>query len=354
MEYLNLISGVTMIKTIYFEDNKVKYIDQTLLPSTYKVVSCSDVRELEIAIKTLAIRGAPAIGVAGAYGIVLAALSYNGDDKEEFFKVIKDGEKIKNARPTAVNLMWAVDRMMNVFSRIKNQSIDEIKKELFLEAERIRKEDAEINRKMGQHGHPLISTGDGVLTHCNAGALATSEYGTALGVIRAAVEAGKKIRVFSDETRPLLQGARLTTWELKQDRIPVTLICDNMAGISMRRGLIQKVIVGADRIAMNGDTANKIGTYQVAVLAKENNVPFYVAAPISTFDPKARTGDDIPIEERNKDEVTHIQGIRIATEGIDVFNPAFDVTPAKYISGIITEKGVLKPPYDKSIKELFS
>jgi len=251
MEYLNLISGVTMIKTIYFEDNKVKYIDQTLLPSTYKVVSCSDVRELEIAIKTLAIRGAPAIGVAGAYGIVLAALSYNGDDKEEFFKVIKDGEKIKNARPTAVNLMWAVDRMMNVFSRIKNQSIDEIKKELFLEAERIRKEDAEINRKMGQHGHPLISTGDGVLTHCNAGALATSEYGTALGVIRAAVEAGKKIRVFSDETRPLLQGARLTTWELNQDRIPVTLICDNMAGISMRRGLIQKVIVGADRIAMN-------------------------------------------------------------------------------------------------------
>lgn len=342
-----------MIKTIFFEDNKVKYIDQTLLPGEYKVVSCTDVKKLEIAIKTLAIRGAPAIGVGGAYGIVLAALSYKGDNKDEFFKVIKDGEKIKDARPTAVNLMWAVERMMKFFDSIQNQSIEEIKKELILEAERIRKEDAEINRKMGQYGHPLISTGDGVLTHCNAGALATSEYGTALGVIRAAVEAGKKIRVYSDETRPLLQGARLTTWELKEDGIPVTLICDNMAGISMRRGLIQKVIVGADRIAMNGDTANKIGTYQVAVLAKENNIPFYVAAPISTFDPKAKTGEDIPIEERSKDEVTHIGGKRIATEGIEVFNPAFDVTPAKYISGIITEKGVLRPPYEKSIKELF-
>lgn len=342
-----------MIKTIYFEDNMVKYIDQTLLPAEYKVVSCTDVKKLEVAIKTLAIRGAPAIGVAGAYGIVLGALSYNGNNKDEFFKVIKDSENIKNARPTAVNLMWAVERMMSHFATIKNNSIEEIKKELILEAEKIRKEDAEINRKMGQYGHPLISTGDGVLTHCNAGALATSEYGTALGVIRAAVEAGKKIRVYSDETRPLLQGARLTTWELKEDGIPVTLICDNMAGISMRRGLIQKVIVGADRIAMNGDTANKIGTYQVAVLAKENNIPFYVAAPISTFDSKAKTGEDIPIEERDKDEVTNLGGKRIATEGIDVFNPAFDVTPAKYISGIITEKGVLRPPYEKSIKELF-
>ncbi len=342
-----------MIKTIFFEDNKVKYIDQTLLPLEYKVVSCSDVKKLEVAIKTLAIRGAPAIGVAGAYGIVLAALSYKGKDKDEFFNVISEGEKIKNARPTAVNLMWAVERMMGFFETIKHLSIEEIKKELIYEAERIREEDAEINRKMGQHGHPLISTGDGVLTHCNAGALATSEYGTALGVIRAAVDAGKKIRVYSDETRPLLQGARLTTWELKEDGIPVTLICDNMAGISMRRGLIQKVIVGADRIAMNGDTANKIGTYQVAVLAKENNVPFYVAAPISTFDPKAKTGDDIPIEERNKDEVTHIGGKRIATDGIDVFNPAFDVTPAKYISGIITERGVLRAPYKKSVKKLF-
>lgn len=341
-----------MIKTIYFEDNKVKYIDQTLLPGEYKIVSCTDVKELEVAIKTLAIRGAPAIGVAGAYGIVLAALSYNGNNKEEFFNIISEGEKIKNARPTAVNLMWAVERMMGVFQKIKNLSIEDIKKELILEAEMIRKEDAEVNRKMGQYGHPLISTGDGVLTHCNAGALATSEYGTALGVIRAAVEAGKKIRVYSDETRPLLQGARLTTWELKEDGIPVTLICDNMAGISMRRGLIQKVIVGADRIAMNGDVANKIGTYQVAVLAKENNIPFYVAAPISTFDPKAKTGEDIPIEERNKNEVTHIGGVRIATEGIDVFNPAFDVTPAKYISGIITEKGVLEPPYEKIIKQL--
>lgn len=342
-----------MIKTIFFEDNKVKYIDQTLLPLEYKVVSCSDVKKLEVAIKTLAIRGAPAIGVAGAYGIVLAALSYKGKDKDEFFNVIYEGEKIKNARPTAVNLMWAVEGMMEFFETIKHLKIEEIKKELISEAERIREEDAEINRKMGQYGHPLISTGDGVLTHCNAGALATSEYGTALGVIRAAVDAGKKIKVYSDETRPLLQGARLTTWELKEDGIPVTLICDNMAGISMRRGLIQKVIVGADRIAMNGDTANKIGTYQVAVLAKENNVPFYVAAPISTFDPKAKTGEDIPIEERNKDEVTHIGGKRIATEGIDVFNPAFDVTPVKYISGIITERGVLRAPYKKSIKNLF-
>lgn len=342
-----------MIKTIFFEDNKVKYIDQTLLPLEYKVVSCSDVKKLEVAIKTLAIRGAPAIGVAGAYGIVLAALSYKGKDKGEFFNVISEGEKIKNARPTAVNLMWAVERMMGFFETIKHLKIEEIKKELISEAERIREEDAEINRKMGQYGHPLISTGDGVLTHCNAGALATSEYGTALGVIRAAVDAGKKIKVYSDETRPLLQGARLTTWELKEDGIPVTLICDNMAGISMRRGLIQKVIVGADRIALNGDTANKIGTYQVAVLAKENNVPFYVAAPISTFDPKAKTGEDIPIEERNKDEVTHIGGKRIATEGIDVFNPAFDVTPVKYISGIITERGVLRAPYKKSIKNLF-
>lgn len=342
-----------MIKTIFFEDNKVKYIDQTLLPRKYKVVSCTDVKKLEVAIKTLAIRGAPAIGIGGAYGIVLAALSYKGSNKDEFFKVIEEGEKIKNARPTAVNLTWAVRRMMDRFHSIKDKSIPEIKKELILEAERIRDEDANINRKMGQYGHPLISNGDGVLTHCNAGALATSEYGTALGVIRAAVEAGKKVRVYSDETRPLLQGARLTTWELKEDGIPVTLICDGMAGISMRRGLIQKVIVGADRIALNGDTANKIGTYQVAVLAKENNIPFYVAAPISTFDPKAKTGDDIPIEERDKDEVTHIGGKRIATERIDVFNPAFDVTPAKYISRIITEKGVLKAPYEKSIKKLF-
>lgn len=342
-----------MIKTIFFEDNKVKYIDQTLLPGKYKVVSCTDVKKLEVAIKTLAIRGAPAIGIGGAYGIVLAALSYKGSNKDEFFKAIEEGEKIKNARPTAVNLTWAVRRMMDRFHSIKDRSIPEIKKELILEAERIREEDANINRKMGQYGHPLISNGDGVLTHCNAGALATSEYGTALGVIRAAVEAGKKVRVYSDETRPLLQGARLTTWELKEDGIPVTLICDGMAGISMRRGLIQKVIVGADRIALNGDTANKIGTYQVAVLAKENNIPFYVAAPISTFDPKAKTGDDIPIEERDKDEVTHIGGKRIATEGIDVFNPAFDVTPAKYISRIITEKGVLKAPYEKSIKKLF-
>ncbi len=342
-----------MIKTIFFEGDKVKYIDQTLLPHKYKIVSCKDVKKLEVAIKTLAIRGAPAIGVAGAYGIVLAALSYKGSDKKEFFKAIKEGEKIKNARPTAVNLMWAVERMMRRFESVKNLSISEIKNELILEAERVRAEDAEINRKMGQYGHPLVSTGDGVLTHCNAGALATSEYGTALGVIRAAVDAGKKISVYSDETRPLLQGARLTTWELKEDGIPVTLICDNMAGIAMRRGLIQKVIVGADRIAMNGDTANKIGTYQVAVLAKENNIPFYVAAPISTFDQKAKTGEDIPIEERDKDEVTHIGGKRVATEGVDVFNPAFDVTPAKYISGIITEKGVLRAPYGESIKKLF-
>ncbi len=342
-----------MIKTIFFEDNEVKYIEQTLLPERFEVVSCKDVKKLEAAIKSLAIRGAPAIGVAGAYGVVLSALSYEGESKEEFFSAIREGEKIKHARPTAVNLMWAVERMMAHLDKIKSLSIPEIKKELILEAERIRTEDSDINRRIGENGDPLISTGDSILTHCNAGALATSEYGTALGVVRKAFESGKKIRVYADETRPLLQGSRLTTWELKEDGIPVTLICDNMAGISMKKGLIQKVIVGADRIAMNGDVANKIGTYQVAVLAKENNIPFYVAAPISTFDPNAKSGEDIPIEERSDDEVTTISGKRVSPEGIEVFNPAFDVTPSKYISAIITEKGVLRAPYEDSIKKAF-
>ncbi|MFZ5988336.1 MAG: S-methyl-5-thioribose-1-phosphate isomerase [Bacillota bacterium] len=330
----------------------LKLIDQTLLPTEHKIVELTNYTQVADAIRDMIVRGAPAIGVTAVYGVAIAAKAINTDSKEEFFHELKNVcDIIKGTRPTAVNLFWAVDRVYDKAVSNKDKSIDEIKKLIEEEAYIMDKEDVESNRAIGKYGNELIKENSTILTHCNAGALATCDYGTALGVIRAAHEAGKNVKVFADETRPYLQGARLTTWELMQDNIPVILICDNMAGHFMKEGLIDCVIVGADRIALNGDTANKIGTYTVAVLAKENNIPFYVAAPISTIDFSIETGKEIPIEERKSEEITHIKGIRVAPEGVSVRNPAFDVTPSKYIAAIITDKGIIYPPFDENIKK---
>lgn len=330
----------------------LKLIDQTLLPTEHKIVELTNYTQVADAIRDMIVRGAPAIGVTAVYGVAIAAKAINTDSKEEFFHELKNVcDIIKGTRPTAVNLFWAVDRVYDKAVSNKDKSIDEIKKLIEEEAFIMDKEDVESNRAIGKYGNELIKENSTILTHCNAGALATCDYGTALGVIRAAHEAGKNVKVFADETRPYLQGARLTTWELMQDNIPVILICDNMAGHFMKEGLIDCVIVGADRIALNGDTANKIGTYTVAVLAKENNIPFYVAAPISTIDFSIETGKEIPIEERKSEEITHIKGIRVAPEGVNVRNPAFDVTPSKYIAAIITDKGIIYPPFDENIKK---
>ena len=309
-------------------------LDQRLLPREEKWVECRDAASVATAIKDMIVRGAPAIGVAAAYGVALAAM--RGDD------IAQAADLLKRARPTAVNLAWAVDRMTQS-SSLSPQS-------LIHEAERIHREDLEANQRLGRHGAELLGNKATVLTHCNAGALATAGYGTALGVIRAAIEGGKNVAVFADETRPYLQGARLTAWELQQDGIDVTLITDNMSGHFFQQGKFDAVIVGADRIAANGDTANKIGTYTVAVLADAHGVPFYVAAPISTIDPHCPSGASIPIEERSASEVTEIFGARVAPEGIAVRHPAFDVTPARLITAIITERGVLRPPYEEAIR----
>ncbi|MFU0800858.1 MAG: S-methyl-5-thioribose-1-phosphate isomerase [Xylanivirga thermophila] len=339
--------------TLKWRENALFLIDQTLLPRQKVIIECKTYKDVAKAIKEMNVRGAPAIGVTAAYGMVLGAFEYDGDDKEAFFDYLNDvGDVIKGTRPTAVNLFWAVDRILNRADEVRDKDITSIKIVLEEEANRMAREDIDTNRCMGHYGAQLLKDGDTVLTHCNAGALATVDYGTALGVIRAAVEEGKNISVFADETRPYLQGARLTAWELMEDNIPVTLITDNMAGYVMKKGLINAVIVGADRIAANGDVANKIGTYSVAVLAKENNIPFYVAAPISTLDLDIKAGDDIPIEERSSMEVTHICGVPIAPEGVKVMNPAFDVTPNKYITGIITEEGVIYPPYNKNLQKV--
>lgn len=339
--------------TLKWRENALFLIDQTLLPRQKVIIECKTYKDVAKAIKKMNVRGAPAIGVTAAYGMVLGAFEYDGDDKEAFFDYLNDvGDVIKGTRPTAVNLFWAVDRILNRADEVRDKDITSIKIVLEEEANRMAREDIDTNRCMGHYGAQLLKDGDTVLTHCNAGALATVDYGTALGVIRAAVEEGKNISVFADETRPYLQGARLTAWELMEDNIPVTLITDNMAGYVMKKGLINAVIVGADRIAANGDVANKIGTYSVAVLAKENNIPFYVAAPISTLDLDIKAGDDIPIEERSSMEVTHICGVPIAPEGVKVMNPAFDVTPNKYITGIITEEGVIYPPYNKNLQKV--
>jgi methylthioribose-1-phosphate isomerase len=342
-----------MIKTISWKNNTVILIDQNALPSAEKYVTCKSYNEVISSIKDLTVRGAPAIGVAAAMGAALGALHLPLLSPKEFRrKCFAICDEIAKARPTARNLFWALERMKKRFDRAKHLNQRDVTDELIREARRICLEDIEINRQMGKHGAPLIAEGDNILTHCNAGALATAGYGTALGVIRAAHEQGKKLHVYVDETRPVLQGARLTTWELKKEKIPFTLITDNMAGFLMSQGKIDKIIVGADRIAANGDTANKIGTYSLSVLAQTHHIPFYVAAPLSTIDVSLKTGTTIPIEERKSEEVTHFRGVSIAPKETKVYNPAFDVTPAQYITAIITEKGILKKPYRASIARM--
>jgi methylthioribose-1-phosphate isomerase len=332
-----------MVETIEWTDKGVVMIDQTLLPRQEVLVTFTDVDGVADAIRTMKIRGAPAIGVAAAMGMALAALAADPARWLEDLEAAR--KKLSATRPTAVNLFWALERMMYKARSTRDP------KELVAEAQAIKAEDIAMNQAMGRFGAELIPDGATVLTHCNAGALATAGFGTALGVIRAAHLAGKDVKVFADETRPFLQGARLTAWELMQDGVPVTLITDSMAGFFMKDGRIDLVITGADRIAANGDTANKIGTYAVAVLAKHHGIPFYVAAPSSTFDLSIPDGTHIPIERRNPAEVTHLFGTPVAPEGVAVENPAFDVTPAELIAGIITEKGVLRPPYVESIRE---
>jgi len=339
-----------MVETIQWTAEGVVMIDQTRLPLSEEYVTCRSYQEVAKAIRDMIIRGAPAIGVAAVMGVALGVQQAAPENLDAEFDAIC--EALAATRPTAVNLFWGIDRMKRVYAGLRGRPIDEIRAALIREACLVREEDIAINRAIGGHGAPLIPDGKTVLTHCNAGALATAGYGTALGVIRAARESGKQIDVFADETRPFLQGARLTVWELQQDGIPTTLITDNMAGHFMKAGRIGCVVVGADRIAANGDVANKVGTYSVAVLAKENGVPFYVAAPISTLDLTLASGDQIPIEERSAAEVTHVFGHPVAPAGTAVKNPAFDVTPARYVSGIITEKGVARAPYEISLKEL--
>ncbi len=323
-------------------------IDQTRLPNETNFVTCRTYVDVANAIRTMIIRGAPAIGVAAAMGVALGALHSN--NLEADMPLIC--ETLAKTRPTAVNLFWAIDRMRGIYTASKHLDIAQIRARLVEEAQRVREEDIAINEAIGRNGADLVPDGKTVLTHCNAGALATAGFGTALGVIRAAVRMGKKIDVFADETRPFLQGARLTAWELQRDGIDTTLITDNMAGHFLKSGRIGCVVVGADRIAANGDIANKVGTYGVAVLAKENNVPFYVAAPISTLDLTLESGDQIPIEERDRKEVTHIRGVAVAPEGIKVANPAFDVTPNRYVTAIITERGVARAPYIDNLRLL--
>jgi methylthioribose-1-phosphate isomerase len=328
--------------------DRIRIIDQTRLPHEEIFLDLDDYHDVVEAIKTLRIRGAPDIGVAAAYGFVVGAQKIEVASKDEFLARLRSvSETLASSRPTAVNLFWALDRMNKVAQSCED--VEQIKAALLEEAKLIDAENDEANRLLSEHGASLIQDGFTILTHCNAGSLATAGYGTALGVIKMAKEQGKAVKVYADETRPLLQGARLTTWELLQDGIPVILITDNMAGHFMKKGEIDCAIVGADRIAANGDVANKIGTYSVAVLAKENNVPFYVAAPVSTIDFSLASGDDIPIEERDPDEVTCVLGVRTAPVNVRAANPAFDVTPHRYVSAIITEKGVHREPYINSL-----
>jgi methylthioribose-1-phosphate isomerase len=336
------------IETIEWTPEGVVMIDQTRLPAETAFVTCRNYQEVAEAIRSMIIRGAPAIGVAAAMGVALGVLQ--SENPEEEMPLIC--ETLAKTRPTAVNLFWAIDRMKREFESAKRLPLAQLRERMIEEAQAVRKEDIAINEAIGKHGAPLVPDGKTVLTHCNAGALATAGFGTALGVIRAAVNAGKKIDVFADETRPFLQGARLTAWELQRDGIETTLITDNMAGHFLKSGRIGCVVVGADRIAANGDVANKVGTYGVAVLAKENGVPFYVAAPISTLDLTLASGAEIPIEERAAKEVTHVQGVEIAPAGIRVANPAFDVTPNRYVSAIITERGVAEAPFIESLAKL--
>jgi methylthioribose-1-phosphate isomerase len=342
-----------MIQTLEWTDQGVRFIDQTKLPTEETYVTCKTYEQVADAIRTMVVRGAPAIGVAAAMGIALGAKNSKaetvGELKRDFDHIC---DVIGKTRPKAVNLFWAIRRMQEKFERLRIRPIEQIKQALVEESQRIHAEDIAANQAMGRHGATLMPSEGGVLTHCNAGALATAGYGTALGVIRAAVEQGKKIHVYADETRPFLQGSRLTAWELMKDGIPTTVISDNMAGAMMKQGKIGAIVVGADRIAANGDVANKIGTYGVAVLAKENGIPFYVAAPVSTVDLSCADGGKIPIEQRNAREITHIAGKQMVPDGVSVENPAFDVTPAKYVTAIITERGIARAPFDESLSAL--
>ncbi len=340
---MNKSKMIVSYQPIEWKGDMVKLLDQTLLPAEEVYLEITDFHEIMTAIKELKIRGAPAIGVAGAYGMVLGAMQIMAKSKAAFVSELHDvAIAISGTRPTARNLFWAIERME--LAAAKGKNVEEIKTILLKEAKKIHNEEADATIALSKNGNELIKDGMTILTHCNTGPLATTGYGTALGIIIYAHLQGKKIQVYADETRPLLQGARLTTWELRKIGIPVTLITDSMAGYFMKKGKIDCVIVGADRIAANGDTANKIGTYSVAVLAKENRVPFYVAAPTSTFDLSLSTGARIPIEQRNQAEVTHIKGIAIAPRYVNAANPAFDVTPNKYITAIITEKGIIRKP----------
>ena len=341
------------IKAIEWLDGKLRILDQSKLPWEKTFADLVDYQDVVSAIKEMKVRGAPAIGVAAAYGVVLGALGIKTQNKDDFLLELKEIiETIAASRPTAVNLFQAVNRMANAAANGRN--VAEIKKLLLKEAERILDGEIRATRQLSWLGAELIKNGSTVLTHCNAGALATAGYGTALGIIKAAREQGKKVSVFVTETRPLLQGARLTTWELMLEGIPVTLITDSMAGYFMQRRGIDCIVVGADRIAANGDVANKIGTYTLAVLAKENGIPFYVAAPTSTIDLSVSSGERIPIEERSPMEITHIRGVPIAPEGVRVANPAFDITPHNYISAIITEKGITTEPYGERLAKMAS
>ncbi len=344
-----------MFETIRWEEDAVVLIDQRVLPTREEYVRCRDAAAVAEAIRDMVVRGAPAIGVTAAMGIALGLKKSRAADARALRADMESLAALLAAtRPTAVNLFWAIDRMKRKFEELLPEGVEATRAGMEKEAISIHREDIEMNRRMGAHGEKLLADGARILTHCNAGALATAGYGTALGMMRAAVEAGKRISVFSDETRPFLQGARLTAWELMKDGIPVTLITDNMAGYLMAKGEIDCAIVGADRIAGNGDVANKIGTYSVAVLAKEHALPFYVVAPTSTFDLSLASGNQIPIEERSPNEVTHVQGVRLAPEGIDIRNPAFDVTPHHLVSAIVCENGVARAPYVESLRRLAS
>src|SRR5690349_21212230 len=342
-----------MIQTLEWTDKGVRFIDQTKLPTEEVYVTCSTHEQVADVIRNMVVRGAPAIGVAAGMGIALGVKNSQAEsaaDLKRDFDAICD--VIGKTRPTAVNLFWAIRRMQEKLERIRIRPIPQIKLSLIEEAQRMHAEDIAANQAMGRHGATLMPSDGGVLTHCNAGALATAGYGTALGVIRAAVEQGKKIHVYADETRPFLQGSRLTAWELMKDGIPTTVISDNMAGAIMKQGKIGAIVVGADRIAANGDVANKIGTYTVAVLAKEHEIPFYVAAPWSTIDLATPSGDAIPIEQRSWREVTHLAGKQLTPDGVSIENPAFDVTPHRYVAAIITERGIAKAPYSESLHAL--
>ncbi len=353
MEFKSKIKTIEWIR----DKNVSRMVDQLVIPYEYKLVDIKTSDEMFDAIKTMIVRGAPAIGIAGAHGIALAALEIAKDTKkpQEFLQKLKErAQYLKSSRPTAVNLMWAVDKQ---YDYIKNseKTVDEMVQMLIDHAVELENEDIEINKKIGDYGAALVpKKGATILTHCNAGALATVGYGTALGVVRSAFANDNTIQVFADETRPRQQGARITTFELAMDGIPVTLITDGMSGYFMNKGMIDMVVVGADRIAANGDTANKIGTYNLAIVANYHNIPFYIAAPLSTIDTSIETGIEIPIEERSHEEVTHINGKTVCAQGVNVINPGFDVTPASLIKGIITEKGVLYPPYSESIKKVFN